>query len=127
VESAGANVSGYGFAFAVALWEIVSKRKRTLSMNDWGWVDRALGELAACGAVEVRENGQWVAGLSGMHYELRRSGKMLLVHLWSDERSLTPRAVKVKEQSSGRISVLGAASLAGWSFSAQIRQATPGA
>ena len=72
-------------------------------MNDWAGVDRALGELAASGAVEVREDGQWLAGLSAMHYELRRSGKSLLVHLWSDERNLTRRVVNVKEQSSDRI------------------------
>lgn len=72
-------------------------------MNDWAAVDRALGELAASGAVEIREDGQWLAGLSAMHYELRRSGKALLVHLWSDERNLTRRVVNVKEQTSDRI------------------------
>lgn len=72
-------------------------------MNDWAGVDRALGELAASGAVEVREDGQWLAGLSAMHYELRRSGRVLLVHLWSGERNLTRRVVNIKEQTSDRI------------------------
>jgi hypothetical protein len=68
-------------------------------MDDWAAVDRALGELAGSGAVEVREDGEWLAGLSALHYELRRSGKSALVHLWSDERNLTRRIVRVKEQS----------------------------
>ncbi len=58
-------------------------------MNDW--------------AVEVREDGQWLSSLSSLHYELRRNGKVVLVHLWSDERNLTRRILNVKEQSSDRI------------------------
>lgn len=72
-------------------------------MDEWAAVDRALGELAGSGAVEVREDGEWVAGLSALHYELRRSGKSALVHLWSDERNLTRRILRVKEQSAERI------------------------
>jgi len=72
-------------------------------MNEWAELDRALSDLAASGAVEVHEDGHWLAGLSSLHYELRRNGKILLVHLWSDERNLTRRILKVKEQSSDRI------------------------
>ena len=68
-------------------------------MDDWAALDRALGELAGCGAVEVREDGEWLAGLSALHYELRRSGKSALVRLWSDEQNLTRRILGVKEQS----------------------------
>jgi hypothetical protein len=69
-------------------------------MNDWAGVDRALGELAASGAVEAREDGEWLAGLSAMQ---------------------TSDRVVCEVQS------LDAPSLAGWNFSAQIRHATPGA
>jgi len=72
-------------------------------MKDCAELDRALNELAASGAVEIREDGQWLAGLSSLHYELRQNGKILLVHLWSDERNLTRRILSVKEQSGDRI------------------------
>jgi hypothetical protein len=72
-------------------------------MNDWAELDRALSELAACEAVEIREDGQWLAGLSAANYELRRNGKAALVHLWSSERNLTRRVLRVKEQSPLRI------------------------
>jgi hypothetical protein len=72
-------------------------------MNDWAALDRALGELAGTGSVEVREDGEWLAGLSTLHYELRCSGKSALVHLWSDERNLTRRILRVKEQTTERL------------------------
>lgn len=74
-----------------------------MSMNDWAELDRALSEMAACDAVEIREDGQWLAGLSALNYELRRNGKAALVHLWSSERNLTRRILRVKEQSPVRI------------------------
>ncbi|HTU34846.1 MAG TPA: hypothetical protein VMF66_13680 [Candidatus Acidoferrum sp.] len=72
-------------------------------MNDWAELDRALSEIARFDAVEVREDGQWLAGFSALNYELRRSGKTVLVHLWSSERNLTRRILRVREQSPLRI------------------------
>lgn len=74
-----------------------------MSMNDWAELDRALSEMAAFEAVEIREDGQWLAGFSALNYELRRSGKTALVHLWSSERNLTRRILRVREQSPVRI------------------------
>jgi hypothetical protein len=71
--------------------------------DDWGELDRALGELAASGSAEVREDGEWLAELAALHYELRREGKTALVHLWSDERNLTRRVLRVKERNEDRI------------------------
>lgn len=72
-------------------------------MNNWSELDSALTAMAACGCCEVREDGQWLAELSGLHCELRRQGTNALVHLWSDERNLTRRVLHVKEQSDDRI------------------------
>ncbi len=72
-------------------------------MNDWAELDRALSDMAAFEAVEVREDGQWLAGFSALNYELRRNGKTALVHLWSSERNLTRRIVRVRERSPIRI------------------------
>ena len=58
-------------------------------MDDWAELDRALGEFVRSGSVEVREGGQWLAGLADPQYEMRRAGKEPLVHLWSDEKNLT--------------------------------------
>jgi hypothetical protein len=71
--------------------------------DDWAELDRALGEMAASGSVEVREDGEWLAELAGLHCELRRQGKNSLVHLWSDERNLTRRVLRVKEHSENQI------------------------
>jgi hypothetical protein len=71
--------------------------------DDWAELDRALGEMAASCSVEVREDGEWLAELAGLHCELRRQGKNSLVHLWSDERNLTRRVLRVKEHSENQI------------------------
>ena len=72
-------------------------------MNEWTELDRALGAMASSGSAEVREDGQWLAELAGLHYELRAEGNNPLVHLWSDDRSLTRRVLRVREQSQDRI------------------------
>lgn len=72
-------------------------------MDDWDELDRAIGEMAGSGNAEVREDGEWLSELSGLHCELSRQGKQSLVHLWSDNRNLTRRVVRVKECSDERI------------------------
>jgi len=72
-------------------------------MNEWAELDRALDAIASSGSAEVREDGQWLAELNGLHCELRAEGKNPLVHLWSDERNLTRRILRVREQSQDRI------------------------
>jgi hypothetical protein len=71
--------------------------------EDWAALDRALGDLAASSCVEVREDGQWLAELASLHCEINRKGKQALVHLWSDERNLTRRVLRVKECADDRI------------------------
>jgi hypothetical protein len=71
--------------------------------DDWAELDRALGEMASSGSVEVREDGEWLAELAGLHCELHRKGGNSLVHLWSEERNLTRRVLRVKEHSQDRI------------------------
>src|SRR5580704_12837235 len=41
----------------------------TRSPEDWAALDRALGDLAASGCVEVREDGQWLAELATLQCE----------------------------------------------------------
>jgi hypothetical protein len=72
-------------------------------MNDFAGLDRALNDIAASEAAEVREDGQWLADLSGLHFEFRQEGKNSLIHLWSDDRNLTRRVLRVKENANGRI------------------------
>jgi hypothetical protein len=71
--------------------------------NDWAALDRALSDLAPSGSVEVREDGEWLAELATLHFELRVERKNPLVHLWSDERNLTRRVVRIKENAGDRI------------------------
>ena len=59
--------------------------------------------LLGSGRVEVLENGQWLAALSGGQYEVRRQGTSTFVHLWSEEHNLVRRVLRVAEQSAERI------------------------
>lgn len=72
-------------------------------MNDWDELGRTLLEWTASGAVEVREDGQWLAGLSGSNYELHQTGKAVLIHLWSSERNLTRRLLRVRNRTGSRV------------------------
>jgi hypothetical protein len=71
--------------------------------DEWAELGRVLGEMSASGSVEVREDGEWLAELANLHCDLRCEGKSALVHLWSDERNLTRRVVRVKERSEDRV------------------------
>jgi hypothetical protein len=72
-------------------------------MDDWAELDRALSEFVRSGVVEVREDGQWLAALTNLQYEMRHAGKESLVHLWSDDKNLTRRVIRVRERAGDRI------------------------
>ncbi|HVB36853.1 MAG TPA: hypothetical protein VND42_06395 [Candidatus Acidoferrales bacterium] len=44
-------------------------------MDEWSNLEQAIEQLAATGAVEVHEDGQWLAGLDRFRSEVRRKGK----------------------------------------------------
>ena len=71
--------------------------------QDWEALNHALRDFAASGSVEVCEDGQWLAELATLQCEVNRKGKQALVHLWSDERNLTRRVLRVKECAEDRI------------------------
>ena len=62
-------------------------------------LEQALAALTAAGRVEVRENGRWLAALASLQYEVRQHAGGTLIHLWSDERNLVRRVLRVAEQS----------------------------
>src|SRR5579863_1155000 len=66
---------------------------------------RALDGLCAIGSPEVRENGEWLAGLEGVQYEVRVQGDAALLHLWSAQQSLVRRVVRLAEESRERVVV----------------------
>lgn len=68
-----------------------------------GELRRALDGLCATGAPEVRENGEWLAGLEGVHYEVSAQGDAALLHLWSAQQSLVRRVLRVAEESGERL------------------------
>lgn len=68
-----------------------------------GELRRALDGLYAAGAPEVRENGEWLAGLEGVRYDVRPQGDAALLHLWSAEQSLVRRVLRVAEESAERV------------------------
>jgi hypothetical protein len=90
-----------------------------------GELRRALDGLCAVGTPEVRENGEWLAGLEGVQYEVRAQGQAALLHLWSGQQSLVRRVLRVAEESSDRV-VLEVSRL-GFSRNAQLEFVAGGA
>jgi hypothetical protein len=74
-------------------------------MDEWTNLERALQELAGSGSVEVHEDGEWLAELAGIHCELHRHGKNHLVHVWSQDRNLVRRILRVVENTPGRLAL----------------------
>ncbi len=72
-------------------------------MDEWTQLEQTLDTMTASGSVEVHEDGQWLAELSGLHCEIQKEGKQPLVHLWSDERNLVRRILRVAEHSPDRV------------------------
>jgi hypothetical protein len=68
-----------------------------------GELRRALDGVCAAGAPEVRENGEWLAGLEGAQYEVSGQNGTALLHLWSGQQSLVRRVLRVAEESAGRV------------------------
>src|SRR3984957_7399059 len=68
-----------------------------------GELRRALDGLCAIRAPEVRENGEWLAGLDGVQYEVSAQGDAALLHLWSAQQSLVRRVLRVAEESRDRL------------------------
>jgi hypothetical protein len=72
-------------------------------MDEWNKLEQAIGEMTAAGDVEVHEDGEWLAELAGLHCEVQRQGKEMLVHLWSESRNLVRRVTGVSRLDPGRI------------------------
>jgi hypothetical protein len=60
---------------------------------------RALAGVCATGVPEVHEDGEWLASLSGLQYEVRPQGDAALLHLWSPQQSLVRRVLRIAEES----------------------------
>ena len=62
-------------------------------------IQQEIAHLLAAGAVDVHENGELMAELAGFQYEAKQQGKNTVLHLWSEERNLVRRVLRVAEQS----------------------------
>src|SRR5579864_7918888 len=67
-------------------------------MVDPSEIEQSLAALVAAGPVEVRENGVRLASLASFEYEIRAQGRGTLLHLWSPDRSLARRVLRISEQ-----------------------------
>ena len=65
----------------------------------------SLQEFIASGIVEVRENGGCIAPFSGMSWEVRGKGEKPLLHLWSDQFTLTRRVLAITDYSERRLAL----------------------
>jgi hypothetical protein len=66
-------------------------------------LSRTLANLQSAGDVEVCEDGERLAELAKFQFEVRRQGRATFVHLWSDERNLVRRVLRVAEDAPGRL------------------------
>ena len=62
-----------------------------------------LAAIASAAAVEVRESGERLAELDGFRFEIRHRGAQTLLHLWSQDRTLVRRVLRVLESSAGHL------------------------
>jgi hypothetical protein len=74
-----------------------------LPLPSAGQLERALQELRESGQVEVREDGELLAGLINPEFELREQSGKLVLQLWSSGNTLVRRVQGVVEQAGGRI------------------------
>ena len=68
-------------------------------------LETSLREFAARGAVEVRENGNRVASLAVLSWEVRSAGAKPLLHLWSEQYNLTRRVLSITDHSDKRLAL----------------------
>ncbi len=66
-------------------------------------LNRALAALESAGDVEVCEDGERLAELAKFQYEVRQQGQATFVHLWSEERNLVRRVLRIAEEAAGRL------------------------
>ena len=65
----------------------------------------AIRAIASAGPVEVRENGQRLAALDSFEYEVREQASRIVLHLWSDQRTLARRVLRIVELEPSQISL----------------------
>jgi hypothetical protein len=66
-------------------------------------LSRAIAALQSAGNVEVCEDGERLAELGQFQFEVRQKGNATFVHLWSEERNLVRRVLRVAEEAAGRL------------------------
>ena len=66
-------------------------------------LSRSLAAMHSAGNVEVSEDGERLAELAQFQFEVRQQGNATFVHLWSDERNLVRRVLRVAEEAAGRL------------------------
>jgi hypothetical protein len=64
---------------------------------------RTLIAMQSAGEVEVCEDGERLAELAKFQFEVQQKGSARFVHLWSDERNLVRRVLRVAEEAAGRL------------------------
>ena len=69
--------------------------------ENWSELRDALGALAASGGGEVHEDGEWLADLAALHCEVHCKAKNPVLHLWSEDLTLTRRFLRVKQREPG--------------------------
>ena len=72
-------------------------------MNAPEEIRQALEPLGGSGSVEVIENGRRVGTFEPFGYEVSGKGTQTLLHLWSEERNLVRRAIRITEQAATRV------------------------
>jgi hypothetical protein len=69
-----------------------------------GDLESALAILAAASrTVEIHEDGEWIGSLADLRCDVRRESTGTLIHLWSSERNLVRRVLRIAERSESEL------------------------
>ena len=66
-------------------------------------IERALEPFLEANQIEVIENGRRVGAFSPFRFEVSTRGAQTLLHLWSEERNLVRRVLRIEEQSASGV------------------------
>jgi hypothetical protein len=68
-------------------------------------LEEVLTALQVAGEIETREDGQFLAELSPPQWEVRQQGRNLILHIWTGDRNLTRRVIRILESNADGVAL----------------------
>jgi hypothetical protein len=68
-------------------------------------LEQSLARLQAAGEIEVREDGRFLGELSSPQWEVREQARNLILHVWTGDRNLTRRVIRILDSDADGIAL----------------------